>query len=482
MKRLITTLFVLALLATACGNDDTGNAGPVTIVPNDDTSDVTTTTTTTTTNTVPGSQPVTTTTTTTVPVDQADQVFIQVYFVADGLTAQAVVRAVDTPDVAANAIRALISGPTAAEADSSLSSAIPPDTLLLGLTIDGGRATIDLSREFESGGGSFGVLSRLAQVVYTLTQFDTVDDVLFHLDGEPVEIFSGEGVILDDPVDGSDYATILPIAIGPDPTDSEAWIQADLADLTGVDPANLGRVALVTEADVLNVRVAPGTGSAIIGMLAPGVVVELIGLEQIEGSSVWVQVETPIGQFWLNSHFLAAVVTPVDFSDDPAIADLLDEFSSIIVDDGDLRLVTSQRGLFVSHHGDPIRFSPDELSTILTDPTTYQWPSNAIGPDNPEFDQIPGRTFSEAVADSFVSVYDDPDTELSTNEPIAGGNGRIPEAAIPFVFESFNYVGVYDLGDDPQFDGLDWTTWYVSIDYENGVPVIVGLTIDQWAP
>ncbi len=478
MKRFIPTLFVLALLATACGNNDTGNAGPVTIAPSDDPSSVTTT------STVPGDKPVTTTTTTTttVPIDRADQVFTQIYLVRDGVTAQAVVRAVDTPDVAANAIRALIAGPTDAEADNDLSTALPSDTLLLGLTIEGGLATIDLSREFESGGGSFAILSRLAQVVYTLTQYDSVDEVLFHLDGQPVEVFSGEGVVLGDPVDGSDYTTILPIIAGPDPSDSEAWTQADIADLTGVDPSSLGRVALVTEDDVLNVRVAPGTGSAIIGSLAPGVVVELTGLEQVEGSSVWVQVETPVGQFWLNRHFLAAVVRPVDFSEDPAVTDLLEEFTAMVVDDGDLRLVTSQRGLFVSHHGEPIRFSPDDLSTILTDPTTYQWPSNALGPDSPEFEQIPGRTFSEAVADSFVSVYDDPDTELSTNEPIAGGNGRIPEAAIPFVFESFNYVGVYDSGDDPQFDGLDWTTWYVSVDYENGVPVIVALIIDQWAP
>ena len=42
---------------------------------------------------------------------------------------------------------------------------------------------------------------RLAQVVYTVTQFDTVKSVRFHLDGEPVDVFSGEGIVLDKPVD-----------------------------------------------------------------------------------------------------------------------------------------------------------------------------------------------------------------------------------------------------------------------------------------
>ena len=43
--------------------------------------------------------------------------------------------------------------------------------------------------------------SRLAQVVFTATQFSEVDSVLFKIDGEVVEVFSGEGIILDGPAD-----------------------------------------------------------------------------------------------------------------------------------------------------------------------------------------------------------------------------------------------------------------------------------------
>ncbi len=42
-------------------------------------------------------------------------------------------------------------------------------------------------------------------MVYTLTQFPTVDEVLFHIDGQPVDVFSGEGVVLGDPVTRADY-------------------------------------------------------------------------------------------------------------------------------------------------------------------------------------------------------------------------------------------------------------------------------------
>ena len=118
--------------------------------------------------------------------------------------------------------------------------------------------------------------------------------------------------------------------------------------------------------------------------------------------------------------------------------------------------------------------------TILTDSTTYHWPSNAVGPE--DIEEIPARTFAAAVADSFLSAYADDDTMTTVNEPIAGGNGRLPADAIPFTLRSFNYIGVYDSGDNPDYGGLDWVVWYVSIDYEDGQPVIVGLAIDQWAP
>ena len=42
---------------------------------------------------------------------------------------------------------------------------------------------------------------RLAQVVFTLTQFPTVDGVNFKLDGKPIDVLGGEGIIIDHPHD-----------------------------------------------------------------------------------------------------------------------------------------------------------------------------------------------------------------------------------------------------------------------------------------
>lgn len=112
--------------------------------------------------------------------------------------------------VGAAALGLLLDGPSAAELRSGVSSAIPSGTRLLGLDVGGGTATVDLTSEFESGGGSLSMTARLAQVVYTLTEFPTVRRVRFALDGSPVSVFSGEGIVLDHPVGRKDYDELLP--------------------------------------------------------------------------------------------------------------------------------------------------------------------------------------------------------------------------------------------------------------------------------
>jgi hypothetical protein len=159
-----------------------------------------------------------------------------------------------TLGVGAAAMQALLEGPNDDElgARPAMYTVIPDGTRYLGLRIDAGVATVNLSREFASGGGSASVLGRLAQVVYTLTQFPTVSGVRFELDGEPVTVFSGEGVILDDPVDRTDYEDLLPAIF----VDRPAW-GGMLAN-----PARLVGVANAFEA-TFHVRILDGEGRSL---------------------------------------------------------------------------------------------------------------------------------------------------------------------------------------------------------------------------
>jgi hypothetical protein len=127
------------------------------------------------------------------------------------------------------AMKALLAGPSAKEraARPQLLSVIPGGTRLLGLQIKRGLATVDLSTEFASLGpddawdqGSFELRGRLAQVVYTLTQFPTVDRVSFKLDGHPVKVFSSDKIALDKPVTRATYRDrFLPLIF----VDGPAW-------------------------------------------------------------------------------------------------------------------------------------------------------------------------------------------------------------------------------------------------------------------
>ena len=108
-------------------------------------------------------------------------------------------REVAGPEVLRGALTELLAGLTADELAEGLTSVIPFGTELLDLNLAEGLATVDLDSAFESGGGTLSMTARIAQIVFTATQFENSDRVLFWLDGEPIEFLGGEGIILDEP-------------------------------------------------------------------------------------------------------------------------------------------------------------------------------------------------------------------------------------------------------------------------------------------
>jgi hypothetical protein len=127
------------------------------------------------------------------------------------------------------AMKALLAGPSAREraARPQIGTFIPAGTKLLEIEISGGLATVDLSAEFASPAaedlwdlGVFSLRGRLAQVVYTLTQFTTVDRVNFKLEGQPVTVFGSEEIVLNQPVTRATYRDhYLPLIF----VDRPAW-------------------------------------------------------------------------------------------------------------------------------------------------------------------------------------------------------------------------------------------------------------------
>jgi spore germination protein GerM len=216
----IGAALVLLLAASACGGDDdaadtsttSSTPAPVTTAETTEpetTAPPTTEPAATTTTPAPTTEPPTstappttaptpTTTTEPTPTTEPTMVDVKVYFFR-GERLEIAHRQVEAPAVLRGAIAEVLAGPTADDRAAGLSSEIPPATTLRDVSLAEGQAIVDLSGDYESGGGSMSMMGRLGQVVFTATQFDNVDRVLFWLDGEPVEFFGGEGIVLDEP-------------------------------------------------------------------------------------------------------------------------------------------------------------------------------------------------------------------------------------------------------------------------------------------
>lgn len=182
---------------------------------------------------------------------------VRAYFWLGGPTGSAGLVAVlreipTTKSLATAAVNALLAGPTTAETGRSITTAVPDGSQLLGLSIANGIATVDLSAEFESGGGSASVLTRLGQMVYTLTQFPTVKSVVFQIEGVTSKTFSSEGVVLDGPVARADYVALLP----------DIWVDRPAFNAAIGNPAHVTGNANVFEA-TFRIAILDASGKSI---------------------------------------------------------------------------------------------------------------------------------------------------------------------------------------------------------------------------
>jgi germination protein M len=170
----IVVLLILLAVGAACGGGGEESKAKTTTAP---------------TTSVPTSTSAPTTTT------PSRLIAVRVYFARNENEKVATAgRSVEPPALARNALQALLSGPDPLERDIGMHSEIPTGTRLLGVKISDGEAIADFDARFESGGGSLSMSLRVAQVVFTLTQFDTVQHVTITIDGHSVEAIGGEGI------------------------------------------------------------------------------------------------------------------------------------------------------------------------------------------------------------------------------------------------------------------------------------------------
>jgi hypothetical protein len=170
MKRLIASAAVLALLATACAETGAQPLGPAPVgepTPSESGGPVSPT---------PPEVPKTT---------------FEVWFTYNGSLFVTHRTRPESSQEGTDALDELLAGPRAEERAAGVGTEITRDTEWVNLLVDDGVATVDLNDAFVSEETPATAVARLAQVVYTLTQYDSIGGVVFEVEGEPLTNLGG---------------------------------------------------------------------------------------------------------------------------------------------------------------------------------------------------------------------------------------------------------------------------------------------------
>ncbi len=123
----------------------------------------------------------------------------KVYFFTKDGNIKAIARANSNSSLE-KAIQELLKGPTNSEKAQGIFSEIPQTTKLMWVKEDATKYIINLTRDFEFGGGTHSVQSRLDQLKGTINSLNIKKPVYLYLDGKLVEYMGGEGIYIEQPL------------------------------------------------------------------------------------------------------------------------------------------------------------------------------------------------------------------------------------------------------------------------------------------
>lgn len=98
------------------------------------------------------------------------------------------------------AINELLKGPNIVEKSTGAYSEIPKTTKLLKIKQNGNKIIIDFSSDFQYGGGTDSVYSRMMQLIKTALANTENKNIYLYLDGKQVNFIGGEGIMITQPL------------------------------------------------------------------------------------------------------------------------------------------------------------------------------------------------------------------------------------------------------------------------------------------
>ena len=141
------------------------------------------------------------------PVEQpVEKVYVNVFFIGQNGNKEEVYKAVNREydkDVDGSkikfAIQSLIAGPKTDERAKGVYSEIPAGTRLISINESADKVIINLSGDFENGGGTDSLYKRIYQIIKTAKQ-NTTKPVYLYIEGSEAEVIGGEGIMINQPL------------------------------------------------------------------------------------------------------------------------------------------------------------------------------------------------------------------------------------------------------------------------------------------
>lgn len=140
------------------------------------------------------------------PDENSEKIYVNVFFIGQNENREEVYKAVKReydPQIDGSklkfAINSLISGPKQNEQDKGVYTEIPEGTDLIYVHELQDKAIINLSSEFETGGGTDSLYKRLYQVIKTANRNSDVP-VYLYVEGQRADVIGGEGIMLNQPL------------------------------------------------------------------------------------------------------------------------------------------------------------------------------------------------------------------------------------------------------------------------------------------
>ena len=141
-----------------------------------------------------------------VPEVKNEKEYVNVFFIGQNENREEVYKAVKReydPEIDGTklkfAIESLVAGPKPSERDKGVYTEIPAGTEVIAVRELPDKAIIDLSMDFETGGGTDSLYKRLYQVIKTANR-NTNLPVYLYIEGEKADVIGGEGIMITQPL------------------------------------------------------------------------------------------------------------------------------------------------------------------------------------------------------------------------------------------------------------------------------------------